>query len=66
MRMPNSHEDDSGASTEDTPVTQGFCSDKMKENDNATQSLQPTGKGTVCEVHYQPSPKDNLEKAKES
>lgn len=29
--------------------------DKMKEGDHAAQSLQPTVKGTECEVHHRPS-----------
>ena len=29
--------------------------DKMKEDDHAAQSLQPTVKGTECKVHHRPS-----------
>ena len=54
-RMTYSHKDDSDASTEDTSVTQTSCTGKIKEEDHATQTLQPTGEGTECEVDHQPS-----------
>ena len=37
------------------PVTQTLCTEKMKEDDHAAQSVQPTGEGTECEVPHQPS-----------
>ena len=55
-RMIYPHEDESSASTEDIPVTQTLCTEKMKEDDHAAQSLQPTGEGTEGEVLHQPSP----------
>ena len=54
--MTYSHEDESGASTEDTPVTQTLCTEKMEEDDLAAQSLQPTGEGTEGEVPHLHSP----------
>ena len=56
MRMAYLHEDGSGASTEDTPVTQTLSTEKSKEDDHGAQSPVPTGEGTECEVPYQPSP----------
>ena len=56
VRVPYPHEDDSGASTEDTPVTQTLCTEKMEEDDHVAQRLQPTGEGTECEVPHQSSP----------
>ena len=50
------HEDGSGASTEDTPVTQTLSTEKSKEDDHGAQSPLPTGEGTECEVTHQPSP----------
>ena len=54
-RMTYSHKDDSDASTEDTLVTQTSCTGKMKADDHAALTLQPTGEGTECEVDHQPS-----------
>ena len=56
VRMAYSHEDDSGASTEDTTVTQTLSTEKTKENEHGAQSPLPSGEGTQCEVPHQPSP----------
>ncbi|XP_074612250.1 uncharacterized protein LOC141866614 isoform X4 [Acropora palmata] len=56
MMMTCSKEDDSGASTEDTPVTQTLSREKTKEDDHGAQSPLPTGEGTECEVPHRTSP----------
>ena len=56
VRMTNSHEDDRGASEEDTPVSHTLCSAKMKEEDHAAQNLQPAGEGTEWEFDHQSRP----------
>ena len=56
VRMTNSHEDDRGASEEDTPVSHTLCSDKMKEEDHAAQNLQPAGEGTEWKFDHQSRP----------
>ena len=56
VRMKYPQDDGSGALRKDTPVTHTLCTDKIKEEDQVAQNLQPVGEGTECKVDHQPSP----------
>ena len=56
VTMTCSKEDDSGASTADTAVTQTLSTEKSKEEDHEAQSPIPTREGTECEVPHHTSP----------
>ena len=55
VRMKYPQDDGSGALRKDTPVTHTLCTDKVKEEDQVAQNLQPVGEGTECKVDHQPS-----------
>ena len=56
VNMKYPQDDGSGALRKDTPVTHTLCTDKIKEEDQVAQNLQPVGEGTECKVDHQPSP----------
>ena len=55
VRIKYPQEDGSGALRKDTPMTHTLRTDKIKEEDQEAQNLQPVGDGTECKVDHQPS-----------
>ena len=55
VRIKYPQEDGTGALRKDTPMTHTLRTDKIKEEDQEAQNLQPVGDGTERKVDHQPS-----------